>query len=285
MPRIRALKPETPQDEKLASVSREARLTFLYSLTLADDDGLFRANPRQLLGQLYPFDGDVSEPQLAGWIQQLVGIGLLKWRETKDGAPVLEICNFSKHQHITKRSKSFLLNQLVDRPVTVEKIPVTPEKNSVRSLEVLKSRSPEVLSPETLRDTSPETQQNEVLLSTTGSTPSPLAEPAAGDTWGGVAKRLRVAIETHLAPRHPEGWDLRRDMSLAKAALKHGLLPDEVEAAIRGLPKLVEGTLTLRLLYSPAKGGEQPLYRRAIAAGQRSEKAGPLTSALREILA
>jgi hypothetical protein len=121
MPRIRALKPETPQDEKLARVSRDARLTFLYCLTIADDDGLFRANPRQLLGQLFPSDEALTERELMGWVEELVEVaGCLRWRTTRDNAPVLEIVNWEKHQHITKKSRPFIAELLlpVETPVS-----------------------------------------------------------------------------------------------------------------------------------------------------------------------
>lgn len=151
MPRIRALKPETPQDEKLAAVSRDARLTFLYCITQADDDGLLRGHPRQLLGALFPFDGDLTETLLMSWVGSLVDVaGVLRWRETEDGAPVLEIVNWEKHQQIKNRSKPFLAQQL--KPLSAhppEGLPSSsgdsPETLGARSPEVLKSRSPEVL--------------------------------------------------------------------------------------------------------------------------------------------
>lgn len=113
MARIRSIKPETPKDRKLATVSRDARLTFLYMWTIADDDGLFRAEPRQLLGDLYPHDDDVTESRLEGWSTELLRIGSVRWRYTRDGSRVGEIVNWAKHQTIKNRSKSFLKNELL----------------------------------------------------------------------------------------------------------------------------------------------------------------------------
>jgi hypothetical protein len=59
MPRIRTIKPELPADVKLASVSRDARLTFIYAITQSDDLGFIAGSPRQLMGALYPLDDDV----------------------------------------------------------------------------------------------------------------------------------------------------------------------------------------------------------------------------------
>lgn len=114
MARIRTLKPELPQDRKLAGVTRDARLTFIYLITAADDDGLVRAEGRYLLGTLFPFDSDVTEEAIRSWIDELAAIDVVRWRSTQDGASVLELVNWSRHQHIRNRSKPFLKLQLVN---------------------------------------------------------------------------------------------------------------------------------------------------------------------------
>ena len=114
MPRIRTVKPELASDRKLASVSRDARYTFVLLISQADDDGLLRAEPRQLLGSLYPFDHDVTGPELDGWLEELRGKGLIRWRRTLDGVRVIELVNWSKHQFIKNRAKPFLLTQLAE---------------------------------------------------------------------------------------------------------------------------------------------------------------------------
>ena len=106
MARIRSIKPEFPGDEKLATVSRDARLTFILAWTQADDEGLLSAAPRQLLGSLYPLDESVTPPLLEAWIAEVIAIGRLRWRFTTDGARVLEIVNWKKHQKIDKPSPS-----------------------------------------------------------------------------------------------------------------------------------------------------------------------------------
>lgn len=105
MARIRTIKPEMPSDEKLARVCRDARLTFAYLITQADDDGLVQAAPRQLLGMLFPHDADVTETMVVSWCQQLATIGVVRWRTTRGGTPVLELVNWSEHQKIKHRAK------------------------------------------------------------------------------------------------------------------------------------------------------------------------------------
>ena len=112
MPRIRTIKPEFATDEKLAKVSREARLTFVLLVTQADDDGLLNGRMRQLLGALYPHDEDVGAAQLDHWLKELEHIGAVRWRETVDAAPVIELVNWSRHQRIDHKGRSMLLHEL-----------------------------------------------------------------------------------------------------------------------------------------------------------------------------
>ncbi len=133
MPRIRSLKPETPSDPTLATCSREARLTFLYVIAQADDYGLLLAAPRQLLGHLYPHDQDVTLAMLMGWIEELVEKGRLRWRECRDGARVLEVINWTKHQKVDKPGKADLRDNLI--PLRATKLRQSPEKISGDSTE------------------------------------------------------------------------------------------------------------------------------------------------------
>lgn len=112
MARIRTIKPELASDEKLASVSRAARLTFVLLMTQADDDGLLPGRARQLLGALYPHDEDIGATELHGWLSELEQIGVVRMRETFDGAPIVEITNWSKHQRVDHKAKSLILNNL-----------------------------------------------------------------------------------------------------------------------------------------------------------------------------
>lgn len=112
MARIRTVKPELPADLKLARVSRDARLTFVYLITQADDFGLVPGSPRQLLGLLYPHEEDVTPGDLSRWIAELAVAGFVRRRETKDGAPVLELVNWQRHQRVDNRGRSALADSL-----------------------------------------------------------------------------------------------------------------------------------------------------------------------------
>lgn len=192
MPRIRTIKPEFASDRKLAGVSRGARLTFILLITQADDDGLVLGSPRQLLGQLYPHDDAVDLATLSRELRELVGIGLVRHRETVDGAAVVELVNWSKHQRIDHRGKSLILPTL--RPPSAEprEFLATPSRDS---------RAPTLdLGPRTVDLGPPSNYGDRTEVDRTVSEPASTAPPAgptartaetfnafvaqAGDLWG-----------------------------------------------------------------------------------------------------
>lgn len=108
MPRIRTIKPEMPRDKKLAGLSRDARLTFVYLMTQADDEGFVSGEPRELLASLYPHDTDVSEELLESWISgELVSAGVVEVLEGKDGR-VIRLVKWKEHQRIDHPTPSRL---------------------------------------------------------------------------------------------------------------------------------------------------------------------------------
>lgn len=104
MGRIRTIKPELPQSQSLARLDRDARLCFILLWTLADDSGRFRGNPRMLASLLFPYDLDAAE-LMEGWLAGLEEEGCIR-RYVVDRADYFEICNWSDHQKIDKRSAS-----------------------------------------------------------------------------------------------------------------------------------------------------------------------------------
>lgn len=113
MARIRTIKPEVTTDLKLASRSRHARLTFFYLICRADDHGLIPARPRQLLGELYPHDEDITEQVLLAEVAELESSGMVRWRETRDGQPILEIVNWQRHQKVDHPHQPRLRDSLI----------------------------------------------------------------------------------------------------------------------------------------------------------------------------
>jgi hypothetical protein len=105
-PRIRTLKPESWQDEKIGRLSRDARLLRVVLITYSDDDGRFRAMPSAICGFGYMYDSDAPR-KLAGWLKELVKLDLICLYE-HEGLPYGVIPKFRQHQRISHPRDSIL---------------------------------------------------------------------------------------------------------------------------------------------------------------------------------
>jgi len=108
MPRIRTIKPEFWYDEQMAEVPLEARLLFIGTWNLADDQGVLKGNPRWIKSQLFPYDDNITPKNIENWVEKLV--------EKKMLVPIfyeldkfLIIRTFSQHQVIDRPSKTLVL--------------------------------------------------------------------------------------------------------------------------------------------------------------------------------
>lgn len=116
MPReIRTLKRSFFTDEKVTIAPREVRLTFLGLVVNADDYGRLRADPRLLKAAIYPLDDSVTAQVVAGEIDELVHLRLVR-RYDVNGTAYLEISNFAKHQVMNRKYGS-------DIPAPAEEVP------------------------------------------------------------------------------------------------------------------------------------------------------------------
>lgn len=104
MARIRTIKPEFWSSPTLASVSRDARLTFVGLWNHADDYGRCEAIPRSLLGDLYPFDQDVTEDDVVRWVDELASAGLVQLYERRR-RHYLYVVGWDEHQRIDRPSQ------------------------------------------------------------------------------------------------------------------------------------------------------------------------------------
>jgi len=100
MPRIRTIKPEFFLDDKIGTLSFEARLCFIGLWCLADDYGTINLHPLAIKGQLFPFDPDVDIDKCLADLeaQDLI----IRYGPDKR---YIYIRNFKKHQHINRPSK------------------------------------------------------------------------------------------------------------------------------------------------------------------------------------
>lgn len=105
MPRSRVIRPEFWSDEKLASLSRESRLTYAGLWGTSDDYGVTKGNTAWLRSQIFPYDEDLKISKFQEWLDELERIGrILPF--SSDGEKYFYIPKFIEHQKVDKPSKN-----------------------------------------------------------------------------------------------------------------------------------------------------------------------------------
>ena len=104
MARTRTIKPEFWSDEKLATLSLQARLTYIGLWTLSDDYGVVKGHPAWLRNSIFPYD-DIPLAQFESWLLELEGIGRIA-PFAADGEKFYFIRNFNRHQIINRPSQT-----------------------------------------------------------------------------------------------------------------------------------------------------------------------------------
>jgi hypothetical protein len=103
MPRNRMIKTEFWNDEKMAQVSRDARLTFIALWNLSDDYGSVRGHPLWLKNTIYPYD-DIKQADFKKWLEELENVRAILPYDG-DGEKFYYIRCFTKHQVIGRPSQ------------------------------------------------------------------------------------------------------------------------------------------------------------------------------------
>lgn len=103
MARIRMIKPEFWDDEKLSSVSRDARLTFIGMWNNADDYAVVKGHHLWLKNNIFPYD-EIKQSDFQKWLYELENIRVIIPFES-DGEKYYYIKNFLKHQTINRPSQ------------------------------------------------------------------------------------------------------------------------------------------------------------------------------------
>ena len=110
MARIRTIKPEMFQDEKLAPCDPTTRLVFLGLIAMADDAGRVLDNVRVIDAFIFPETADSSHEAL----MRLSGMGRVARGRTASGQRVLQIVNWDRHQKIQHANLRSALPELVE---------------------------------------------------------------------------------------------------------------------------------------------------------------------------
>lgn len=173
MARSRIVKPEFFDDEKLARVSRDCRLTFVGLWTLSDDYGIVKGHPIWLRNHIYPYD-DISPDEFEMWINSLANEGFLKPLAYHNELFYL-IKNFSKHQKVDHPSKARNIPGSVDIDTLSRDFRedsrdfrVETETETETEYKIFPQKEPVFAVDEV--DEEPQTQPHEVALSNNGKT-------------------------------------------------------------------------------------------------------------------
>ena len=102
--RIRTIKPEFWQDERLSALPPLARLLAIALLNAADDAGRFRADARLLAGTLFPFE-DGAVAKIEAGLRDLSGIGYVVIYEA-EGRACGWVPGFRRHQRVCRPTPS-----------------------------------------------------------------------------------------------------------------------------------------------------------------------------------
>jgi hypothetical protein len=103
MPRIRTIKPEFWQDEKLAPLNPTVRLVFLGLISMADDAGRLVDNVKSIDGFIFPHTDDSSREAL----DILARLSRIRRYRSASGQRLIQIANWW-HQKVDKPSKHVL---------------------------------------------------------------------------------------------------------------------------------------------------------------------------------
>lgn len=110
MPRIRTVKPEFWEDELLGVMPRDARLLFIATFNMADDEGILRWTPAYIKAQAFMYDDDLNIGDVGKLMQCLSDTGIVfPYIGGVARQQMAVIVNFRKHQRINRPQKSKLV--------------------------------------------------------------------------------------------------------------------------------------------------------------------------------
>ena len=92
------------QNEQFAKLSDKAKLLYIGTITIADDDGRLKGNSLILKGQIFPLDEAVTSDQVRKYINECVKVKLVNYYEV-NGQYFLEHPNWQKFQTLRSDRK------------------------------------------------------------------------------------------------------------------------------------------------------------------------------------
>ncbi|MEV0616111.1 HNH endonuclease [Nonomuraea sp. NPDC050404] len=107
--RIRTIKPDFWDDDAVGALSRDARLMFIATWNLADDEGLVRWTAAYLKAHVFMYDDDITTADVEALMQELVERDMVfPYVAGKARQKLAYVVNFRKHQRINRPQPSKL---------------------------------------------------------------------------------------------------------------------------------------------------------------------------------
>lgn len=110
MPRIRSIKPEFWNDQKLGQEPETVMLTYIGLWNFSDDYGTVKGNTVWLKNQIYPYKDKLRIDAFSAWLERLVELEVII-PFTHKGESFYYIRTFRKHQRVDKPSKARNCNE------------------------------------------------------------------------------------------------------------------------------------------------------------------------------
>jgi hypothetical protein len=119
MARIRTVKPDFWEDETVAALSPMARLLFIGSWNLADDEGILRWTPDYINASLFMYD-NLSAAKVRKLMDEVVATErVFEYSAGKARQTLGYVVNFRKHQRINRPQPSRLPPPSLQNPATL----------------------------------------------------------------------------------------------------------------------------------------------------------------------
>jgi hypothetical protein len=230
--RARGIKPGFFKNAELADLQPMTRLLFAGLWMLADRRGRMMDRPRQIKGEVFPFDE--SGFNIEDGLNELAAAGFIQ-RYTVDGGKYLQVHNFDRHQRIHPGEKESLIPEppkVATLPES-DNYPTSPEITGANSMIYdICIMSSDVMTYDTDSGQAPEPEpaDEQESIPEQESEPAPKPDPVAEvfQAWNDMAT-------THGLPK------ARRDTSKYVKACKQRLKESEFREQWRNaIPKVPE---------------------------------------------
>ena len=110
MARIRTIKPEFWDDEKLSTLPYGCRLLFIGMWNFSDDAGFIRATEKFIKAKIFPYDDDLRISEVKKWIDALT-VSNMVIPISHSGESYLIVRNFDKHQKVDTRYNNYYIKE------------------------------------------------------------------------------------------------------------------------------------------------------------------------------